>query len=49
MSLLPCILDRVGQFIDILDGYAASGEVFGLGELCTNLTFDVIGMRLSFR
>lgn len=44
MTLLPVILDKAWRFLENLDGYAASGEVFGLDELCTNLTFDIIGM-----
>ncbi|RJE25349.1 Cytochrome p450 [Aspergillus sclerotialis] len=43
LTLLPCILDRSWHFFEILDRYAASGEVFSLDELCINLTFDIIG------
>ncbi|KAL4915425.1 cytochrome P450 [Aspergillus aurantiobrunneus] len=43
ISLLPCILNHVGRFADILDRYAASGEAFGLNEPCIYLTFDIIG------
>ncbi|OJJ44441.1 hypothetical protein ASPZODRAFT_145000 [Penicilliopsis zonata CBS 506.65] len=43
MTLLPCILDKTEQFLANLDRYAASGQDFRLEELCTNLTFDIIG------
>ncbi|KAL2864274.1 cytochrome P450 [Aspergillus lucknowensis] len=43
VSLLPCILDKVQRFIDILDQHAASREVVSLDKPCINLTFDVIG------
>lgn len=46
LTLLPCILDRSWHFFEILDSYAASGEVFSLDELCINLTFDIIGKSL---
>lgn len=46
LSLLPCILDRSWHFFEILDSYAANGEVFSLDELCINLTFDIIGKFL---
>ncbi|KUL87439.1 hypothetical protein ZTR_04763 [Talaromyces verruculosus] len=43
MTLLPCILERSQRFIDIIDGFAKSGEEFRLAEPCANLTFDIIG------
>ncbi|KAK1762225.1 cytochrome p450 [Phialemonium atrogriseum] len=43
MTLLPCVLDKTWYFLGHLDSYARTGEVFGLDELCTNLTFDIIG------
>ncbi|KAF4220072.1 hypothetical protein CNMCM8980_003361 [Aspergillus fumigatiaffinis] len=43
MTLLPCMVEKTLLFVDILDQYAASGEHFMLDELCTNLTFDIIG------
>ncbi|PWY81861.1 cytochrome P450 [Aspergillus heteromorphus CBS 117.55] len=43
MTLLPCILDKAGRFVEILDGYARSGEEFALDEPCVSLTFDIIG------
>lgn len=47
MTLLPCILDKTWYFLEHLDGYARTGEVFTLDELCTNLTFDIIGNTLN--
>lgn len=46
MTLLPCVLDKTWYFLGHLDSYARTGEVFGLDELCTNLTFDIIGGSL---
>lgn len=43
MTLLPVILDKTWYFLRHLDSYARTGEVFCLDELCTNLTFDIIG------
>ncbi|RHZ43332.1 cytochrome P450 [Aspergillus thermomutatus] len=43
LTLLPCILDKTGPFFEALDRYAQSGEEFSLAEICTNLTFDIIG------
>lgn len=43
VTLLPAIMDKAGQFLRNLDRYASSGEVFRLDELCSNLTFDIIG------
>lgn len=47
MTLLPCILERSQRFIDIIDGFAKSGEEFRLAEPCANLTFDIIGNSCS--
>lgn len=44
MTLLPLIMDKTWQFMMHLDGYARTGEDFPLGELLTNLTFDIIGV-----
>ncbi|CAG7943452.1 unnamed protein product [Penicillium nalgiovense] len=43
ISLMPCILDKTQLFLTKLDHYASTGEEFPLDELCTNLTFDIIG------
>ncbi|KAJ5154842.1 uncharacterized protein N7500_010281 [Penicillium coprophilum] len=43
ISLMPCILDKTQIFMTRLDHYASTGEEFSLDELCTNLTFDIIG------
>jgi hypothetical protein len=43
MTLLPCILDKTWYFLNRLDSFARTGEEFALDELCTNLTFDIIG------
>lgn len=37
------MLDKSQRFFDHLDRLVESGEEFGLGELTTNLAFDVIG------
>lgn len=37
------MLEKSQRFFDHLDRYVKSGEEFGLGELTTNLAFDVIG------
>lgn len=37
------MLEKSQRFFDHLDKYVESGEEFGLGELTTNLAFDVIG------
>jgi cytochrome P450 len=47
MSLLPCILDKTSYFLANLDHLAESGEEFLLSDLCTDLTFDIIGVVLS--
>ncbi|KAJ6013051.1 hypothetical protein N7522_003406 [Penicillium canescens] len=43
VRLLPCIIDKTRRFVDILEHYATTGEEFKMHELCTNLTFDIIG------
>ncbi|KAJ5747086.1 uncharacterized protein N7511_008782, partial [Penicillium nucicola] len=43
MSLMPCILDKTQLFLERLDHLATTGEEFSLDDLCTNLTFDIIG------
>ncbi|KAJ5211048.1 hypothetical protein N7491_010864 [Penicillium cf. griseofulvum] len=43
ISLMPCILEKTQIFLTKLDNYASTGEEFQLDELCTNLTFDIIG------
>ncbi|KAI3123989.1 hypothetical protein DTO039G3_9161 [Penicillium roqueforti] len=43
VTLLPCILDKTQLFLTKLDHYATTDEEFLLDELCTNLTFDIIG------
>lgn len=43
MTLLPIIVEKCTPYIDILDGYVASGKTFSLDEPTTNLTFDIIG------
>ncbi|KAF7596387.1 hypothetical protein BBP40_002131 [Aspergillus hancockii] len=43
LKLLPCILDKAWYFVEHLEKYAQSGEVFSLADLCINLTFDIIG------
>ncbi|KAK4461333.1 cytochrome P450 [Cladorrhinum samala] len=42
-TLLPAIMEKTDQFIDILDGHAASGDEVAVMPLIMNLTFDVIG------
>lgn len=37
------MLEKSQRFFDHLDRLVESGEEFGLGELTTNLAFDVIG------
>jgi hypothetical protein len=44
MTFLPCIVEKTDQFLDRLNQFAASGEEFPMGELCTSLTFDIIGI-----
>ncbi|CAI7627544.1 unnamed protein product [Penicillium palitans] len=43
INLLPCILEKTQLFLMKLDHYASTNEEFPLDELCTNLTFDIIG------
>jgi cytochrome P450 len=43
VTLLPAILSKTERFTSKLDALAKGGEVFELGELCTSLTFDIIG------
>ncbi|KAE9978939.1 hypothetical protein EG327_007200 [Venturia inaequalis] len=43
VTLLPAILAQTERFTNRLDALAKSGEEFQLGELCTYLTFDIIG------
>lgn len=43
LTLTPAMLEKSQRFFDHLDRYVVSGEDFGLGELATNLAFDVIG------
>lgn len=43
MTLLPCIIDKTWLFLQQLDSYAATGEVFELFEVAISLTFDIIG------
>lgn len=43
VTLLHVIMDKAGQFLRNLDRHAASGEAFRLDELCSSLTFDIIG------
>lgn len=47
LSLTPQMLEKSQRFFDHLDRYVQSGEEFGLGELTTNLAFDVIGEHQS--
>lgn len=43
LTTLPIVLDKTRHFLGHLDRLAAAGEAFSLDELCTNLTFDIIG------
>lgn len=43
LTTLPIILDKTRYFLGHLDRLAGTGETFSLDELCTNLTFDIIG------
>ncbi|KAK1757100.1 cytochrome P450 [Echria macrotheca] len=43
MTLLPLMAEKTGAFIDALDTYAQTGQVFGLVSNITSLTFDIIG------
>lgn len=47
LSLTSQMLDKSQRFFDHLDRLVESGEEFGLGELTTNLAFDVIGKQHS--
>lgn len=38
------MVEKTQFFLDYLEGYAKSGEEFSLGDHCTNLAFDVIGI-----
>ncbi|KAM7191691.1 Cytochrome P450 [Rhypophila sp. PSN 637] len=42
-TLLPLILDQTKPFIQHLDHFAATNEVFPIETLISNLTFDIIG------
>ncbi|KAK2602743.1 hypothetical protein N8I77_009251 [Diaporthe amygdali] len=44
LTLLPAMVEKTQFFLDYLEGYAKSGEEFSLGDHCTNLAFDVIGI-----
>ncbi|CAN8095101.1 unnamed protein product [Discula destructiva] len=44
LSLTSQMLDKTQRFFDHLDRFVESGEEFGLGELTTNLAFDIIGI-----
>ncbi|KAE8320592.1 cytochrome P450 [Aspergillus sergii] len=43
VRLLPYIVEKTQRFIGILNEFTTSGEAFEMNELCTNLTFDIIG------
>lgn len=43
LTMLPIIFDKAKLFLEHLDKHAASGDEFSLDQLCTNLTFDIIG------
>jgi cytochrome P450 len=43
VTLLPAILSKTERFTKRLDILAKTGDEFELGELCTSLTFDIIG------
>lgn len=38
------MVEKTQLFLDYLDGYSKSGEEFSLGDHCTDLAFDVIGI-----
>jgi hypothetical protein len=40
---MSCILEKTRLCMTKLDHYASTNEEFPLDELCTNLTFDIIG------
>jgi cytochrome P450 len=44
MTLLPVIMDKTWEFMKNLDSFAKTGEDFALGQVLTNLTFDIIGI-----
>ncbi|KAF2104605.1 cytochrome P450 52A11 [Rhizodiscina lignyota] len=43
IKLVPRIVDKTMTFLDLLDGFARSGQEFELMKLTINLTFDIIG------
>jgi cytochrome P450 len=43
ITLIPAIIGATQRFLGRLEGLAREGSVFGFDELCTELTFDIIG------
>ncbi|OTB07439.1 hypothetical protein M426DRAFT_20136 [Hypoxylon sp. CI-4A] len=43
LTLLPVIVSKVNKYLENIDEFAKSGDVFQLDGLTTNLTFDIIG------
>ncbi|KAK0743544.1 cytochrome P450 [Schizothecium vesticola] len=43
ITMLPAILGKLSRFLQLMDTYAATGEVFSLSKPIINLTFDIIG------
>ncbi|OJD16151.1 hypothetical protein AJ78_03640 [Emergomyces pasteurianus Ep9510] len=51
-TFMPNILDKIMEFLAILDGHVESGDEFELAEPCVQLTFDIIGitaLNIDFR
>jgi cytochrome P450 len=44
MTLLPTVFEKTFQFMRRLDSFAKTEKDFPLGELLTDLTFDIIGV-----
>jgi len=43
ITMLPAILGKLPPFLQLMDKYATTGEVFSLSKPIINLTFDIIG------
>lgn len=43
MTLLPVIVEKATQYLEIIDLFARTGESFSLDKVTTNVTFDIIG------
>ncbi|KAK6214427.1 hypothetical protein LQW54_004334 [Pestalotiopsis sp. IQ-011] len=43
MTLLPVIVEKATQYLEIIDLFARTGKAFSLDQVTTNVTFDIIG------